>query len=98
MKQACDKVAGGTFKILTFEERATPEGHLRALAQRFSEAYEKREDADYDVGKRWSPEEAKKQIQNVEDAFSSWRAIRDQPEAQKFLVLLLGPRQRKRPA
>lgn len=28
----------------------------------------------------------------------SWMAIRDQPDAQEFLVLLLGPKQRKRPA
>jgi hypothetical protein len=98
MKQACDKISGGKSKIPPFEKRATPEDHLRAVAGMFIEAQEQREDADYDVARQWSSVEVKAQIQNVTDAFRSWRAIRDQPGAQKFLVLLLGPKQRKRPA
>lgn len=96
MKQACYAVSGGTLEIPPFEKRATPQDLLRVVARTFIQAQEQREDADYDVALRWSRKEVETQIQTVADAFKSWIAIRDQPDAQRFLVLLLGPKQRKR--
>lgn len=96
MKQACIKFAGGDESIPPFKRRATPTDHLRAVARRFIQAQEQREDADYDVGTLWRPEDADTQIERAKDAFRSWMAIRHQPDAQKFLVLMLGARERKR--
>ena len=98
MKQASYKFSGGKSVIPPFEKRATPADHLRLVASTFIEAQEQREDADYDVTRRWSREEVEMQIESVADAFRSWMAVRGQPDAQEFLVMLLGPKQRKRPA
>ena len=98
MKQACKKVFSGNFEIQPFEKRTVPEDHLRVVAGTFIQAQEQREDADYDVALRWSRKELETQIESVADAFRSWMAIRDKADAQKFLVMLLGPKQRNRPA
>lgn len=96
MKQACYKLSGGNSKIPPFEKRAAPEDHLLAVANTFILAQERREDADYDVALPWSRRQVEAQIESVADAFRSWMAIRDKPDSQEFLVLLLGPKQRKR--
>jgi uncharacterized protein (UPF0332 family) len=98
MKQACNQLSRGRIEIQPFERRATPEDHLRVVASTFVQMQELREDADYDVSLQWNRKEVERQIESVADAFRSWMAIRDQPEAQQLLVLLLGPKQRKRPA
>jgi len=98
MKQACSRVSGVQSEIPPFEKRLTPEDHLRAVAKTFIQAQEQRENADYDVALQWSRQDVEAQIESVADAFRSWIAIRDQPDAQEFLVLLLGPKQRRRPA
>jgi hypothetical protein len=97
MKQACEKIASGKPKIPPLEAR-TLEDHLRGVARGFIEAYERREEADYDVSRQWSWQEVVSLIESVEDTFQSWQAIRDTPAGQEFLVMLLGPRQRRRPA
>ncbi len=97
MKQACNKVSSGNVEIPPFERRATAEDHLRVVASTFVQMQEQREDADYDVSQQWSRQEVERQIESIEDAFRSWMAIRDKREVQQFLVLLLGPKQRKRP-
>lgn len=97
MKQACYKFSGGKSVIPPFEMRATPADHLRFVARTFVEAQEQREDADYDVELQWSRKEVDAQIDSVADAFRSWMAVRGQPDAQEFLVMLLGPKQRRRP-
>jgi uncharacterized protein (UPF0332 family) len=95
MKQACNKVSGAVFKPPPFKGR-TPEDHLRVVTSTFVQAQEQREDADYDVSLQWSRKEVETQIESVADAFRSWTAVRDKSNAQEFLVLLLGPKQRKR--
>lgn len=96
MKQACYKLSGANSEIPPFEERAAPEDHLRGVAKTFMLAQERREDADYDVALPWSRSQVETQIESVADAFRSWMEIREKPDAQEFLVLLLGPKQRKR--
>ncbi len=98
IRQACEKIAGGKPRVPPFEQRTTPRDHLRAVARRFIQAQELREYADYDVGGQWGQEDVDAQLEQVQDALRSWRAIRETPDAQEFLVLLLGARQRKRPA
>ena len=55
---------------------------------------QKREEADYDTGKEWNQTEVLKQIDSVTAAFESWKAIREEPVAQAYLVSLLGIRPR----
>jgi hypothetical protein len=55
---------------------------------------QKRNDADYDTGKAWTQTDVLTQIDAVSEAFESWKAIRDEPAAQAYLVSLLGKRPR----
>jgi hypothetical protein len=96
MKQACYKVPGVNAALVPFEKRASAKDHLCAVAKTFIQAQELREDADYDVALPWSLKDVDAQVGSVADAFRSWNLIRDQPDAQEFLVMMLGPKQRKR--
>ncbi len=68
--------------------------HLRTVADTFIEVQQKREEADYDTGKEWSQTDVLSQIDAVAAAFESWKAIREEPVAQAYLVSLLGTRPR----
>jgi hypothetical protein len=98
MKQACEKIALGNLRVQPFVQRVNPKDHLRAVAIRFIQAQEMREDADYDVDRQWSQKDVDTQLEQVQDALKSWIAIRETLDAQRFLVLLLGPKHRRRPA
>ena len=99
MKSACEKVPGVNAKKLKqsptvpFEQR-TPSDHLRVVAETFIQTQERREIADYDMTPQWNRNDAAVQIEQVAEAFRSWNAIRQEPESQRFLVLLMGPKQR----
>jgi len=69
--------------------------HLRTVAHTFIQAQQRREEADYDIGKEWIQTEVLKQIDAVAVAFKSWQAIREEPAAQAYLVSLLGKRSRQ---
>lgn len=64
--------------------------HLHRVADTFFRAQQQRHTADYDNSARWTRTEVTSQIKEVEKAFASWRAIRDEPDAQAFLISLLG--------
>jgi hypothetical protein len=68
--------------------------HLHAVAHTFIQVQQKREVADYDTGKDWDRTDVEKQIIAVAAAFDSWKAIRESPAAQEYLVSLLGKRPR----
>src|SRR5439155_24218532 len=68
--------------------------HLRTVANAFIQAQQRRNDADYNMAKEWTPVEVETQIASVNEAFSAWSIIRDEPLAQAYLVSLLGARER----
>jgi uncharacterized protein (UPF0332 family) len=68
--------------------------HLHRVAQTFIQAQQKREEADYDTGTEWNQTSVQKQLDAVAAAFESWKAIREEPVAQAYLVSLLGRRPR----
>jgi uncharacterized protein (UPF0332 family) len=68
--------------------------HLHTVAHTFILVQQKREEADYDTGKEWDQKDVEQQIFAVAAAFESWRAIREEPVAQAYLVSLLGKRPR----
>jgi hypothetical protein len=98
MKAACFKIEGVSQKSekrtqVVFENR-TPADHLRVVGRAFVQAQETRELADYDLSFVWTREDLSVQISQVRNAFQSWNAVRHHLEAQKFLVLMLEPKQR----
>ncbi len=64
--------------------------HLHTVAATFGQAQQKRNDADYDTSNEWNRTDVFKQIDAVAAAFNSWKAIREEPKAQAYLVSLLG--------
>ena len=69
--------------------------HLRTVAKVFIQAQQRRNDADYNMAREWTPVEAYAQIASVREAFRSWHAVRDEAAAQAYLVSLLGTRERR---
>jgi hypothetical protein len=63
--------------------------HLFIVADSFIEVQEARNNADYDTSVRMSRAKALEQINAVAAAFESWKAIREEPVAQGYLVSLL---------
>jgi uncharacterized protein (UPF0332 family) len=78
-----------------FKSRPAP-GHnldvlknLHVITNTFVEMLQHRHTADYDGSAKWSRTDVLEKIESVEAAFLSWREIRDEHEAQNFLVTLL---------
>jgi len=68
--------------------------HLDTVADTFIQVQQRREEADYDTGKEGTQTDVLKQIDAVAAAFERWKAIREEPVAQAYLVSLLGKRPR----
>ena len=64
--------------------------HLHTVANSFVQAQQRRNDADYNIAKEWTPLEARTQVDSVREAFESWNMIRDTAASQSYLVSLLG--------
>src|SRR5258707_1076460 len=96
MKSASDKQRGECARF--FNSRPPPTAgpeldgmrHLYLVADTFSEAQQQRHRADYDNAKQWTRTETVTLIAQVDSAFQSWRAIRDNAAAQAYLISLLG--------
>lgn len=99
MKAASEnKVAQINSTLKTSPAEAVERGvavHLRTAANTFVQAQQRRNDADYNLAKEWTPVEVNTQIASVREAFESWRLIREEAAAQAYLVSLLGARERR---
>src|ERR1700682_3204223 len=63
--------------------------HLNVIAETFVQLYQQRQIADYNNARKWGRTDVLEKIHSVEAAFQSWHVIRNEPEAQNFLVTLL---------
>jgi len=99
MKRVCDKRVSDLNKIFKKRPPPSPElaisNQLGVIAETFAEAYEQRNDADYETSKEWSRTDALNQVEAVSAAFKSWEAIRNEPAAQAFLFSLLAKDRRE---
>ena len=90
MKQACTErraqLQEAIPKLAGQEKRVAR--CLEVVARTFVEMQQQRHTADYDGERRWARTEAVGRINSVTVAFFNWRAIRDQPLAQDFLLSL----------
>jgi len=62
---------------------------LHVIAKTFVDLRQHGETADYDSSTKWSRTDVLEKIESVDAAFQSWREIRDEHEAQEFLLTLL---------
>jgi len=78
-----------------FKSRPTPGHglevlkHLHAITNTFVDMLQQRHTADYNGAIRWSRTDVLEKLESVEAAFKSWREIKNEHEAQNFLVTLL---------
>ena|SRR6266478_1267126 len=63
--------------------------HLHVITDTFVHMLQYRHTADYDSSVKWSRTDTLDKIKSVEAAFESWSAIRNEHDAQNFLVTLL---------
>jgi len=92
MKSASDKQRADCKRFINSNPPPVPgqeldrSRHLHEVADAFFQARQKRHTADYDNSTQWTRTDV---LTLVESAFTSWRAIRDAPIAQVFLISLL---------
>lgn len=85
MKTASHNLA----KRIANNPEAASLAHLKAVAETFVMAHQKRVDADYDLAIEWTRTEVLNMLDSVSRAFASWKTIREEPEAQDYLLSLL---------
>jgi uncharacterized protein (UPF0332 family) len=93
MKSVCDKKIADLNKLFKKIPTEGPglaiDNHLYAIANAFAQAYQQRNEADYDTSKEWTQTDALTQVASVSAAFKSWESIKDESAAQTFLFSLL---------
>lgn len=95
MRSACKKRRDDLREYLNSisPKPATPESYtgrqLLNVMEAFVDMHQQRQTADYDGSKIWSRVEVLERVEAVKEAFSSWKAIKDHPDAQNFLTTLL---------
>ena len=62
---------------------------LKAVANAFVQLQEQRHKADYDNSTFWTRAEALKHVKSAEQAFVTWKSIRNEQIAQAYLVSLV---------
>ena len=99
MKQAADKKVS---ELRNYFSQKLPEGrertvafYLHNVANTFLHPQFYRNDADYNTATEWELDEVLTQIDDIGEAFKSWKIIRDEPPAQAYLVSMLLSRERK---
>ncbi|MGO9262884.1 MAG: hypothetical protein ACLQU1_42385 [Bryobacteraceae bacterium] len=96
MKTASDKRRAQCDRFLNSSPKPVPGPeldcmrHLHRVAYTFSDAQQQRLAADYDNAMQWTRSDVVALIKDVDSAFQSWRAIREEPAAQAYLISLLG--------
>ena len=92
MRTACEKKRKELTAYLNGDPSPSPQRvlsqHLHTVTDTFIQLQQQRQTADYDSGKQWSRKEVSFLLTNLEGAFGSWKAIRDDDTAQEYLVKL----------
>lgn len=93
MRNACDKTRQELDDYFKAGPKPGPNlltaQHLHLIAKTFVTMQQWRHAADYDGSRHWTRTQALESVDLVAEAFQSWKAIRNEPVAQDFLVTLL---------
>ena len=73
---------------------SSPNVDLRAVAEAFVELQQSRHLADYDDSRVWTKVEVMTHINTVNTAFQKWGQVKNQADAQDFLLSLFVPDRR----
>jgi uncharacterized protein (UPF0332 family) len=93
MKSASEKQAAELTRHFKMNPQDSSEltiaRNLFKVANTFVRAQQDRHEADYDTSVEWEASEVLDQVDSVSQAFESWKAIREKPEAQAYLLSLM---------
>ncbi|MEM9220700.1 MAG: hypothetical protein AAGD25_41080 [Cyanobacteria bacterium P01_F01_bin.150] len=90
MKATAKAFSGGNLPRAIAQAVPNPISHdLRTVASAFVDLQEARHQADYDLSRSVTRQEALDLVNSAEDAFRRWQGIRKQSDAKAFLVMLL---------
>ncbi|MFN7933976.1 MAG: hypothetical protein U0R19_11650 [Bryobacteraceae bacterium] len=93
MKRACTAKRNELNAYFSTHPPSTPalivQQHIHLIAETFVEKQQHRHTADYDSGTKWTRTDVNAKVNSVAAAFFSWKAIRNEPLAQNYLVTLL---------
>jgi hypothetical protein len=99
MKQAADKKVS---ELKSYFDKKPPEGpdratayHLYNVADVFGQAQYHRNEAHYNISRHCELTEALLHIDSIADAFKSWNIIREELDAQAYLVSMLTSKERR---
>jgi NOL1/NOP2/fmu family ribosome biogenesis protein len=79
------RMSGAVLKFLDKNNPTPAEGELRKVINAFAQLQEDRYKADYDVGWIWSRTDVTNTLAIADEAFKTWRSIRNEVAAQHYL-------------
>jgi len=80
---------------LEYRDKKKPtqaEKELKALIDKFKQLQNDRYEADYNVGKIWTPIEVKRTLDLADELFGMWRKLRKEKVAEYHLMSMFGAR------
>jgi uncharacterized protein (UPF0332 family) len=91
MQKASRSFAGGTLpaKFASVTSGVPVPAQLRNVAQAFADLQQLRHDADYNLAKTFTRDEARRLIEKTEQAFADWQSVRKSDHANLYLSCLL---------
>lgn len=90
MKEAAKSFAGGTIpQKMASTLSGSIDPRLSAVASAFVDLQEARHEADYDLARSFTRREVLDLVGMAENAFASWKAVRQLQESRLFLVSFL---------
>lgn len=93
MRKACESQrteSRGKLKELDLDARSMRVFQcIEKVCAAFVALQDSRHTADYDTATGWSRTEANAAVKSAVAAFEAWKAVREEPEAQDFLLALL---------
>jgi hypothetical protein len=86
------RMSGAIFEIGDKRNPTPAEAELKNLIAKFTQLQKDRNEADYNVGKIWSPIDVARTLDIADEVFAIWRRIRRDKLAQHHLLSMFGAR------
>jgi hypothetical protein len=86
------RMSGAALEIGDKSNPTPIEAELKNLIAKFTQLQKDRYEADYNVGKAWSPTDVARTLDLADEIFAAWRRIRNEKLAQQHLMSMFGAR------
>ncbi|HTX37827.1 MAG TPA: HEPN domain-containing protein [Bryobacteraceae bacterium] len=86
------RMSGAAFEVKDRQNPTPIEADIKKMIADFAQLQKERFEADYNVGRSWSPTDVNRTLERAEDVFTVWRRIRKEKLAQHHLMSMFGAR------